>query len=223
MNSVSSNAVANNTVRRFSITVQGNDAETCIKAMLDLLSNNVTGCYGGFLNAVGLENGNCNVYNILDPATNYRVTVGLIEFMSNIGVYYVSRNSIGSDAPTYNIKRVDLPLISEKHTATKIDARFPSGSIANCFWWRCGRIITVDFYASQVLSTYNHLDPCFSGLPKPIVSSGPQGSPYWGGQPSQFMVVIDDNGNLCTNGNANNGTDVMVSGLCSFTYVTTDN
>lgn len=137
-------------------------------------------------------------------------------FNTRYNLHSVTSNAVANSLANY------LPSISVGHEATRIDARFPSGSYNRCYWWRCGRVVTVRFYASAVLSSYNHLDPCYSGLPKPIYDSVPQIIAQWGGRPMQFIIVIDNNGNLCTDGNANGGTDVVVSGECSFTYITRD-
>lgn len=130
-------------------------------------------------------------------------------------------NSVTSNAVARALANY-LPPISDMHNATKIDSRFPSGSYNKCYWYRCGRVVTVRFFATSVLSTYNHLDPCYSGLPKPIYDSAPMINAQWGGQPMQFTMVIDNDGNLCTEGNGNGGTDVVVNGECSITYITRD-
>lgn len=220
MRPVTSNAVANNTIQKINISVQEADLEANIKAFLDEMSSKPTNTYSGILNS-SISNGNYSLTNFYNENTNYRSTIGIIEFNSNYGVYYVFRTSIGSYTPYYIVRRIDMPTISAQNTATIVPSRFDSTYTAWCWWWRCGRMVTAYIYASGVKCRISANEPCFTGLPKPIINSLPLNATTWGGTVNNWSMSINNNGEVIVQGGSSI-TDVIVHGLTSITYITRD-
>ena len=220
LHSVTSNAVANQTIQKINVSTQGADLEANIKAFLDEMSGKPTNPYNGLLNS-SILNGNYSLTNFYNENTNWRSTIGIIEFDSNYGVYYVFRTSIGSDTPYYIVRRIDMPTISARNTATIVPSRFDSTYMAWCHWWRCGRIVTANIYASGVKCRLSANEPCFTGLPKPIIDSLPSNATNWGGTVNNWSMFINNDGEVIAQGGTSI-TDVIVHGLTSITYITRD-